>query len=146
MQNVARSTVGQAGSFTTKTSGKRQQKWGRRTGVRSTLAFMPNASPEPPSAKRIGVSVATQSITFPTPAPSNLMQLAANEKAHSKHLPPHQKRGPPHIVIQAVCRKFNLYNRDCKFGEMCMFQHKCENCGEHGHPISRCTKSKKSSI
>ena len=52
---------------------------------------------------------------------------------------PPKKRPAPHSN-PAVCRKYNLYNGDCKFGEACKFQHKCEKCGEHGHPVSKCTK------
>ena len=56
------------------------------------------------------------------------------------------KKRPAPRSNPAVCRNFNLYNGDCRFGEMCMLQHKCKNCGEHGHPIAKCTKPKKGSI
>ena len=36
-----------------------------------------------------------------------------------------------------VCRKFNRFAGDCKFGKDCKFRHACSSCGEP-HPVSRC--------
>jgi len=53
------------------------------------------------------------------------------------------KKRPSYHSRPETCKKFNTYNRDCRFGDMCMYQHKCEGCGEPGYPVSRCVKSKK---
>ena len=36
-----------------------------------------------------------------------------------------------------VCRKFNRFAGDCKFGKDCKFRHACSSCGEP-HPVSCC--------
>ena len=53
-----------------------------------------------------------------------------------------RKRAAPQSIPE-VCKKFNKYDGDCRFGENCIFQHKCDNCGEPGHPASKCLKPKK---
>ena len=53
------------------------------------------------------------------------------------------KRRPPPQSNPQICRKYNTYNGDCRFGSACMFQHKCEGCGEQGHPVSKCLKNMK---
>ena len=56
--------------------------------------------------------------------------------------PPMKKRPPPQSNPQ-TCKKYNMYNGDCRYGSACMFQHKCETCGEYGHPASKCPRAKK---
>ena len=56
---------------------------------------------------------------------------------------PSKKRAPPHSLPQ-TCKLYNRFNGDCKFGELCTFQHKCDICGKHGHPRSRCPDQLKS--
>ena len=53
------------------------------------------------------------------------------------------KRMAPHSVDQ-TCKKYNQFNGDCKFGETCIYQHRCEGCEKQGHPRSRCPEVKKS--
>ena len=36
-----------------------------------------------------------------------------------------------------VCRKFNKFNGDCKFGKGCHFKHVCSSCGDP-HPATKC--------
>ena len=36
-----------------------------------------------------------------------------------------------------VCRKFNKFNGDCKFGKGCRFKHVCSSCGDP-HPATKC--------
>ena len=60
--------------------------------------------------------------------------------SHTSAIP--KKRGPPHSNAEA-CKRFNSYDGDCKFGDRCIYQHKCENCDEYSHPASRCRKPKK---
>ena len=38
---------------------------------------------------------------------------------------------------QPPCLKYNRYQRDCRFGRECCFQHVCSNC-RGPHPVSRC--------
>ena len=57
-------------------------------------------------------------------------------------LPPVKKQ-PPSQSSPQICRKFNMFNGDCRFRSACIFQHKCENCGEQGHPATKCQKPKK---
>ena len=56
-----------------------------------------------------------------------------------------KKRPAPHSNPQ-VCRKYNTYDGDCRYGANCMLQHKCESCGEQGHPAPRCPKGKKENM
>ena len=53
---------------------------------------------------------------------------------------PITKRQQPEQV--EVCRKFNRYNGDCKFGKACRFKHACSACGGP-HPISQCPNPRK---
>ena len=55
---------------------------------------------------------------------------------------PTKKRAPPHSLPQ-TCKLYNRFNGDCKFGESCTFQHKCDTCNKQGHPRSRCTEQQK---
>ena len=55
---------------------------------------------------------------------------------------PTKKRPPPHSKPE-TCKKYNIFNGDCCFGDACMYQHRCEGCGEVGHPVSRCTLARK---
>ena len=55
---------------------------------------------------------------------------------------PAKKRPLPHSNPQ-TCRRFNAFNGDCKFGETCIYQHKCMACDQPGHPRSRCPEVKK---
>ena len=57
-------------------------------------------------------------------------------------IPPLKKRLAPHSNPQ-TCRKYNTYDGDCRYGANCMFQHKCESCGDHGHPVTKCPKVKR---
>ena len=56
---------------------------------------------------------------------------------------PSKKRAPPHSLPQ-TCKLYNRFNGDCKFGELCTFQHKCDICNKHGHPRSCCPDQQKS--
>ena len=56
---------------------------------------------------------------------------------------PSEKRTPPHSLPQ-TCKLYNHFNDDCKFGELCTFQHRCDICSKHGHPRSRCPDQLKS--
>ena len=60
-------------------------------------------------------------------------------------IPSARKRPAPHSLPQA-CKRFNQYNGDCRFGELCIYQHKCDNCDRHRHPRNRCTDPKKSNM
>ena len=60
-------------------------------------------------------------------------------------IPPFKKRPAPHSNPQ-TCRKYNTYDGDCRYGANCMFQHKCESCGEHGHPVTKCPKVKNEKV
>ena len=55
---------------------------------------------------------------------------------------PAKKRPPPHSNPQA-CRRYNVFNGDCRFGEACIYQYKCMTCDQLGHPRSRCPEAKK---
>ena len=57
---------------------------------------------------------------------------------------PAVRKRPPPRSVPMPCRLYNQYNGECKFGESCIFQHKCDKCGGHGHPRSRCSEQKKS--
>ena len=59
--------------------------------------------------------------------------------------PAPKKQPLPHSNAQ-TCRKYNAYDGDCRYGNSCMFQHKCDSCGEQGHPGTKCPKLKKESI
>ena len=41
-----------------------------------------------------------------------------------------------------ICRKFNQFAGDCKYGKDCKFRHVCSSCGDP-HPVSRCKTSEK---
>lgn len=75
--------------------------------------------------------------------------ISSNQMAPRKRLgetlsQPAKKRPPPHSNPQA-CKRFNAFNGDCKFGEACIYQHKCSICDQYGHPRNRCPEAKKSS-
>ena len=53
-----------------------------------------------------------------------------------------RKRSAPQSIPE-VCKKYNKYDGDCRFGDNCIFQHKCGNCGEPNHPVTQCQKPKK---
>ena len=53
-----------------------------------------------------------------------------------------RKRPPPHSNPEP-CRKFNMHLGDCKFGESCIYQHRCDICGDYSHPSPKCFKQKK---
>ena len=74
----------------------------------------------------------------PASGPSSVPQVS------KKLLPMHasRKRALPHS-IQETCKHFNNYDGDCRFGESCIYLHRCDNCGEHSHPCSRCPKPQK---
>ena len=55
---------------------------------------------------------------------------------------PARKRPPPHSLPQ-TCKLYNRFNGDCKYGETCTFQHRCDICNKQGHPRSRCTDQQK---
>ena len=57
---------------------------------------------------------------------------------------PAVRKRPPPRSVPMPCRLYNQYNGECNFGESCIFQHKCDKCGGHGHPRSRCSEQKKS--
>ena len=57
---------------------------------------------------------------------------------------PPKKRPAPHSIME-TCRRYNSQNGECRFGEACMYQHKCETCGDYSHPSPRCSKAKKAS-
>ena len=42
-----------------------------------------------------------------------------------------------------VCRRYNRFAGDCKFGRDCRYKHACSACGDP-HPISKCKASSKS--
>ena len=74
--------------------------------------------------------------------------LGMQRKREGLHLaaaPPFKKRPAPHSSPQ-ICRKHNTYDGDCRYGANCMFQHKCESCGDHGHPVTKCPKVKKENV
>ena len=51
---------------------------------------------------------------------------------------PPAKRGPTTTTNEAICRKFNRYGGDCKFGKACKFQHICSQC-KGDHPATKCS-------
>ena len=53
-----------------------------------------------------------------------------------------RKRAAPQSVHE-TCKRYNTYDGDCRFGESCIFLHRCDNCGEPNHPVSKCLKPKK---
>ena len=55
---------------------------------------------------------------------------------------PGKKRPPPRSSLQA-CRLFNRYNGECKFGDACIYQHKCDQCGSPSHTRNRCPDPRK---
>ena len=54
--------------------------------------------------------------------------------------PPGKKRPPPHS-LNAACREYNRLDGSCKFGEACIYMHRCDRCAKMGHPRSRCPES-----
>ena len=52
-----------------------------------------------------------------------------------------RKRPAPHSLSQ-ICKRFNQYHGDCRFGDQCIYQHKCDSCGKLGHARSQCPKQK----
>lgn len=50
----------------------------------------------------------------------------------------------PHYQLSGgedvICKKYNRFNGDCKFGKECRFQHVCLKCREP-HPVSKCRVS-----
>lgn len=81
---------------------------------------------KPPAASR--KARAPQAISAPPAMPATF-------------LPP-RKRPPPHSSPEP-CRKFNMHHGDCKFGDHCIYQHRCDSCGDYSHPSSRCSKPRK---
>ena len=53
-----------------------------------------------------------------------------------------RKQPAPHSSPQ-ICKRFNQYNGDCRFGEQCIYQHKCEACEKPGHARSHCPEQKR---
>ena len=53
-----------------------------------------------------------------------------------------RKRPAPHSLSQ-ICKRFNQYNGDCRFGDQCIYQHKCDSCGKLGHARNQCPVQKK---
>lgn len=51
-----------------------------------------------------------------------------------QHAIPSRKRAAPHSVNQ-ICKKFNQFNVDCKFGDACIYQHRCDVCNKPGPPL-----------
>ena len=41
------------------------------------------------------------------------------------------------VSANAICRKYNCYDRDCHFGKTCRFQHVCSIC-KGPHPVTKC--------
>ena len=57
---------------------------------------------------------------------------------------PPKKRPAPRSIME-TCRRYNLQNGECRFWETCMYQHRCETCGDYSHPSPKCFKEKKAS-
>ena len=75
-----------------------------------------------------------------TPAP-----VLPPEKPFEHPFSPPQKWSASHSLPQ-VCKHFNQFNGDCKFGDQRIFQHKCEICNKQGHPHSQCAEGKKGNL
>ena len=79
--------------------------------------------------------------------PGSSMGSALNssfrKRPAEQSMPTSRKRPAPHSINQ-ICKKYNQFNGDCKFGEACIYQHKCEVCEKPGHPRTRCMENKKS--
>lgn len=73
-----------------------------------------------------------------------LKPSTANRRPPPPAAPPSRKRPPPRSNPEP-CKRFNNYDGDCKFGDSCIYQHKCDNCGELSHPATKCSKPKRSS-
>lgn len=73
---------------------------------------------------------------------SNGSGLSRKRPNPDQNYQPTKKRPPPHSLPQ-TCRLYNRFHGDCKFGDLCTYQHKCEICNKHGHPRSRCTDQQK---
>ena len=80
-------------------------------------------------------------VTDTCPIKPNIMTQKRDLRPFLATLPA-KKRPPPHSKLERW-KKYNMYNGDWRFGDKCMYQHKCEGCREAGYPVSRCTKAKK---
>ena len=78
----------------------------------------------------------------PGSSPSNGAGPSRKRPSSDQNPQPTKKRPPPHSLPQ-TCRLYNRFNGDCKFGDLCTYQHKCESCGKYGHPRRRCGDQQK---
>jgi hypothetical protein len=68
-----------------------------------------------------------------------------SKRPGEQHSMPNRKRAAPHSVNQ-ICKKYNQFNGDCKFGEACIYQHRCKLCDKPGHLRGRCTENKRGGV
>ena len=66
--------------------------------------------------------------------PSQRCPLRAPKRSWTNAFSPKADTAP-----STICKKYNRYNGDCKFGKQCRYTHECSRCGE-AHPVSKCTK------
>ena len=71
---------------------------------------------------------------------------AGNRKRHMDHASGGggTRKGVALHSVDQTGKKYNQFNGDCKFGETCIYQHRCEGCEKQGHPRSRCPEARKS--
>jgi hypothetical protein len=87
-----------------------------------------------------------QSMDHATEVCPNKMYGGMPRKRNAESLgqPPYGRKRPAPGSSLQVCRLFNRSNGECKFGEACIYQHKCDQCGSTSHSRSKCPDLRRS--
>lgn len=55
--------------------------------------------------------------------------------------PPAKKQEREPGAKREICKKYNRYGGDCRYGDTFKHLHACSRCKEEGHPCTECTKA-----